>query len=1060
MIVLHGAFDRGFFIWGECSFTRNGLHNLRRLRRAGAETTLDHIWDPGAAALVGALADVGYSYKGNPAGRRVEVELPTFAEKYPIPSSSLLGEIPTHHIKRETTLAMKRWYVQSLPLATADLVDLLPIAARPDAVSQDGCLLSRGVMMALDLCFIAECCRFAVSLLERGRFLPDVRLAAGPFGEERYEAIWRPLLAGDDALRFSMLEGMLPPILRACASRRGGEQILGEMLEFVVDDLVREAWTGKLKNSEEFSSSLNSQSPPKNLARALVARADTTVAERKKRGRLVNALNPHALWARSLGWLGETDGLSQSLASIYPDVRDWWNRFEWFAKAPFKLHLTLNDAPDATGTWRMTYALNQLKTGAMIEAADVWRWPEGEADVSGDYMRRYLLLLLGRLGDVIPAIHRSLGSHAPTGSDLSCEEMSDFLEAQVADLVGYGIGVACPDWWSESTPDKLTLRGRLVAGRVAPAFFENPSDDGEELTLRWEMALHGQVLTEEERLVVEGSLPLVCVRGRWTFVHRGRLDAVREHAGTLPTELSATEAIRLAVRDPYVDGFTDAPELEAVFESLRENRPLWQQERPRSIRGTLRPYQERGYSWLSFLSRLGLGACLADDMGLGKTLQALAMIQKHRDGGDRRPVLLVCPTSVLENWRLEMARFFPRMTSYLHHGRGRARGADFARNARRHAIVMTSYALLHRDLTSLQPVNWMGVVLDEAQNIKNPDTQQARACRNIKSGWRVVLTGTPIENHVGDLWSIMEFLMPGMLGSRRFFTNEYVKPIQQNRDTALLDSLKRTVSPFIMRRMKTDREIVPDLPQKIETRVFCGLKKEQVDIYSDITSGLGRELTGADGIRRKGIVLAALTRIKQVCDHPSLALKDGDFSCGRSAKLERMLALAEEMHAAGDKTLIFTQYVEMGNILKHQLQEAFGKEVLFLHGAVFKDARDEMVRRFQSESGAQFFILSLKAGGVGLNLTGANHVVMFDRWWNPAVENQAIDRAYRIGQTRNVHVHIFCCRGTLEERIDELISSKREVANRVIDSGDNWVTELSDRELQKLVSLSPKAAEA
>lgn len=1059
MIVLHGAFDRGFFLWGECSFTRNGLHNLRRMRRAGADTILDHIWDAGAEAMVGALAEAGYNYRGNPAGRRVELALPTFAEKYPIPSSPLLGEIPSHHIKRETTLAMKIWYVRSLPLEVVDLVDLLPIAARPDVVSQDGCLVSRGVMMGLDLCFIAECCRFAVSLLERGRFLPDVKLTSGPYGEERYEATWRPLLVGDDALRFSTLDAMIPPVLRSCASGCGdGEHILGEMLEFIVDDLIREAWTGKFKNIEE------PQHASKNFAQTIVACTQTTVAERKKRGRLVNALNPHALWARSLGWLGETDGLSQSLESIYPDVRDWWNRFEWFAKAPFKFYLKLHDRPDAASRWQMTYALSQLRTGEMIEAAYVWRWQEDDADMSGDYMRRYMLLLLGRLGEAIPAIHRSLGSHAPTGCYLSCEEVADFLEAQIAELVGYGIGVSCPDWWSESTPDKLTLRGRLVAGRVAPDSLDDYSSGsgggGEALAFRWEMALHGQVLTEEERAVVEGPLSLVSVRGRWTFIHRGRLEAVREHARSLPAELSPVEAIRLAVCDPYIDGFIDAPALEAVFESLRGNHPLFPQETPKSIRGTLRPYQERGYSWLSFLSRLGLGACLADDMGLGKTLQTLAMIQKHRDGGDRRPVLLICPTSVLENWRLEMVRFFPRMTSYLHHGRTRVRGAEFARNARRHAIVMTSYALLHRDISSLQAVNWMGVVLDEAQNIKNPDTQQTRACRNIKSSWRVALTGTPIENHVGDLWSIMEFLMPGMLGGRRFFTNEYVKPIQQNRDASLLESLKKTVSPFIMRRMKTDKEIVPDLPQKIETRVFCGLKKEQVDIYSSITSSLGRELTGADGIRRKGIVLAALTRIKQVCDHPSLALKDGDISCGRSAKLERMLALAEEMHEAGDKTLIFTQYVEMGNILKHQLQEAFGKEVLFLHGSIFKDARDEMVRRFQSESGAQFFVLSLKAGGVGLNLTGANHVVMFDRWWNPAVENQAIDRAYRIGQTRNVHVHIFCCRGTLEERIDELISSKKEIANRVIDSGDNWITELSDRELQRLISLSPRVTEA
>jgi SNF2 family DNA or RNA helicase len=306
----------------------------------------------------------------------------------------------------------------------------------------------------------------------------------------------------------------------------------------------------------------------------------------------------------------------------------------------------------------------------------------------------------------------------------------------------------------------------------------------------------------------------------------------------------------------------------------------------------------------------------------------------------------------------------------------------------------------------------------------------------------------------------MEFLMPGLLGNKRRFNDEYVRPIQESRDTSLMDSLKRAVAPFIMRRMKTDKDIVPDLPSKIETKVFCGLKREQVSLYSDITDELSREIAGVTGIKRRGLVLAGLTRIKQICDHPSLLEKDGDYAPERSAKLERMLALAEEMFETGDRTLIFTQYVEMGNILKSQLQDRFGKEVMFLHGSIFKDVRDRMVRRFQEGSGPQFFVLSLKAGGVGLNLTGANHVVMYDRWWNPAVEQQAIDRAYRIGQSRNVQVHIFCCRGTLEERIDELISSKKEVANMVIESNDNWITELSDRELQRLLSLSPGVLES
>ena len=566
--------------------------------------------------------------------------------------------------------------------------------------------------------------------------------------------------------------------------------------------------------------------------------------------------------------------------------------------------------------------------------------------------------------------------------------------------------------------------------------------------------------TEETRAILDGGTNLFKQRGEWTFVHPDAVAALRAHLEKLPARMTSKEALRFAISDPYIDGFVDAPELESTYASLVKGIPRDILEAPAAMQGTLRQYQLRGYSWLSLLSRLGLGACLADDMGLGKTIQTLALIQHHRDRGERRPVLLVCPTSVLENWRLEMSRFLPKMTYYLHHGRKRAQGDDFLGLIRGKAMVLSSYSILQRESALYQKADWAGVVLDEAQNIKNPDTLQARAARGIKADWRIVLTGTPVENHVGDLWSIMEFLMPGLLGNRRFFANEYMRPIQENRDMTLMENLKRQVGPFIMRRMKTDRDIVPDLPQKIETKVFCGLRKEQIQLYSDVSAELNRGLSGASGIKRKGMVLAALTRIKQICDHPSLVTKDEDYGLERSAKMGRFFALAEEMFETGDRTLIFTQYVEMGNILKFQLQERFGKEALFLHGGVFKDARDKMVKRFQESEGAQFFILSLKAGGVGLNLTNANRVVLYDRWWNPAVEQQAIDRAYRIGQTRNVQVHVFCCKGTLEERIDELISSKKEVADMVIENNDNWITELSDKELRELLFLSPGALEA
>lgn len=1066
--MLHGGFDGKFFIWGECSFTRAGLHNLRRMRRIDGDTVVHHIWDPGTEKIKEALEEIGFSFRDERDDETREIALPTFAGKYPVPTTPLLGEIPSHHVKRPAEFGMKRWQVDAVSLDISDLLELLPTIPGGAPLTEHGCLLSHGIMIALDLCYAVECVRFAASLLERGRFLPDVRETNIAYGEKKYDSMWRPLLMGEDAEYFGMLTDMMPVVLRTMSPRPDASSavVLGDFFDYIMDSMVRQAWSGKYKPSDDRGRSRGGVA--KDLVDKASMQLDALLAERKKRGKLVSALNPHALWSRSLGWLGDAEGLTVSLESIYPDVREWWNRFEWFAKAPFKMCVRLSEMPDSNGDWSLDYSLKLLQTGEIIPASEVWTSPDNFADeVSGDYMRRYMLLLLGRIGAVVPAVLRSLERPAPTGCQLALSDTSDFLDYQAQTLIAMGVNVAYPDWWRPRSIGRLTVRGRLVAGTVDPSVFaytvwsNNVPARDERLSFEWRMALDGLLLsTDEENLVRDGGFPLVNIRGRWVFIHRDQLSDVCGHVASLPKKLTAGEAVRLAVRDQYIDGFVDAPILEQVYDALRTGQSRVVLSTPRTMNGEMRPYQTLGYSWMAFLTSLGLGACLADDMGLGKTLQTLALIQHHRDMGDDRPVLVVCPTSVLENWRLEAERFFPGMSIHIHHGRGRDRGEDFRRSAHGANVVLTSYALLQRDASMMQDVDWLGMALDEAQNIKNPDTQQSRACRSIKADWRVVLTGTPIENHVGDLWSIMEFLMPGMLGSRRFFRNEFVKPIQESGDTALMDTLKRQVGPLIMRRMKTDRDIAPELPQKIETTEFCSLRKEQAKLYTDVTSDLSREVSNIGGIKRKGVVLAALTKIKQLCDHPALVSKDGDYSCSRSAKLDRLLSLAEEMFAAGDRALIFTQYVGMGDILKLQLQERFGQEVLFLHGAIFKAARDEMIRRFQSGEGPQFFVLSLKAGGVGLNLTGANHVVMYDRWWNPAVENQAIDRAFRIGQTRNVHVHTFCCRGTLEERIGELIESKKEVAERVIDGSENWITELSDRDLQKLLHLSPGAVEA
>ncbi|MDQ3814777.1 MAG: DEAD/DEAH box helicase, partial [Armatimonadota bacterium] len=454
---------------------------------------------------------------------------------------------------------------------------------------------------------------------------------------------------------------------------------------------------------------------------------------------------------------------------------------------------------------------------------------------------------------------------------------------------------------------------------------------------------------------------------------------------------------------------------------------------------------------------------VANNILCHNTIQLLALLQREWESGERRPTLLICPTSVVTNWQKETTRFTPQLPVLVHHGLGRAKGESFKKSVEDHALVLSSYPLLHRDFEALKEVSWSGVVLDEAQNIKNPETKQARSARALPAEYRVALTGTPVENNVGDLWSIMEFLNPGFLGRQSEFKKRFFVPIQTGSDPEARQRLQRLTGPFILRRLKTDKSIITDLPEKMEMKVFCPLTKEQASLYAAVVAEANSDLAESEGIQRKGLILSILMRLKQVCNHPAQLLGDNSAIPGRSGKLARLTEMLEEVLAAGDRALVFTQFREMGQIIQRHLQETFGQEAIFLHGGVTKKGRDRMVERFQADgsgrdgSAPRLFILSLKAGGVGLNLTRANHVFHFDRWWNPAVENQATDRAFRIGQTKNVQVHKFLCAGTLEEKIDEMIERKQAVAAQVIGAGENWLTELSNAQLKELFELRAEA---
>ena len=449
------------------------------------------------------------------------------------------------------------------------------------------------------------------------------------------------------------------------------------------------------------------------------------------------------------------------------------------------------------------------------------------------------------------------------------------------------------------------------------------------------------------------------------------------------------------------------------------------------------------------------------------TIQALALFLHDREPSAQLgkasddqvpPALVICPTSVAGNWQREIERFAPDLRPLLHHGTERASGQEFLDEATKHDVVITSYGLARRDADLLAQVRWSAVILDEAQNIKNPAAKQTQAVRRLPADFRLALTGTPIENRLSELWSIMHFLNPGYLGSQKGFRAGFALPIERYRDPQATERLRRLVGPFVLRRVKTDPTVIQDLPEKLEMKVYCNLTPEQATLYEAVVQDSLTQIEESEGIQRKGIVLSTLLKLKQVCNHPAQFLGDGSKLGGRSGKLARLSEMLEEVLAVGDRALIFTQFATMGEMLKRYLQESFGREVLFLHGETPRKQRERMIERFQGDGhGPPFFVLSLKAGGLGLNLTGANHVFHFDRWWNPAVEDQATDRAFRIGQTRDVQVHKFLCIGTLEENIDALIESKKSLAESIVTADESWLTELSTDELREMLTLRPEA---
>jgi non-specific serine/threonine protein kinase len=634
-----------------------------------------------------------------------------------------------------------------------------------------------------------------------------------------------------------------------------------------------------------------------------------------------------------------------------------------------------------------------------------------------------------------------------------------------------GIVVRMPATWPSHRPPRPKVTAS-VGGKAPSLLGQNAL-----LDFRMEVTLDGEALTAAEiGKLLAGTEGLALVRGRWVEVDREQLSrminrfSLAERAAARDG-LNFSEAMRL-VAGTQIDAGDAASEVEAdwaqvtagpwlaeTLKALRSHEGLEAIDPGSALQGTLRPYQQVGVRWLYLLTKLGLGACLADDMGLGKTIQVLSLLLVLKKQSNGKPSLLVAPASLLGNWAAELERFAPSLKVLIAHTS--ALPNENLKNISTDSlagvdVVITSYGSLLR-LPWLTETNWRLAVLDEAQAIKNSTAKQTHAAKKLQAGSRFALTGTPVENRLGDLWSIFDFINPGLLGSPKEFT-QYTKRLAERTHNPY-GPLRELVHPYILRRLKTDKSVISDLPDKTEVKAFCQLSRRQAALYEQAVQSLAEQLHSAEGIQRKGLVLSFLMRFKQICNHPSQWLGDGAWSEADSGKWARLRDIAEVIAARQEKVLVFTQFREVTAPLESFLGSIFRRPGLVLHGETPVKNRKELVRRFQEDESVGFFVLSLKAGGTGLNLTAASHVVHFDRWWNPAVENQATDRAFRIGQKKNVLVHKFVCKGTIEEKIDQMIESKRQIAQDMLEGGAGvLLTEMKDDELLKMVALDLNAA--
>ena len=665
------------------------------------------------------------------------------------------------------------------------------------------------------------------------------------------------------------------------------------------------------------------------------------------------------------------------------------------------------------------------------------RWADNRMEI---YKRLSLLAQL--MGEGLDAYINNNGSESLR---FDLKSIVPFLFEAIPVIKLLGVTVMLPHALENIIRPKVS--GHIeAAGSSEPGFFNVQML----FNFDWRIALGDKMLsTEEFKRLIQDASGLIEYKGQYFYADSNDIERLfKELEGTKP--LSGAQAFQAAVSGMYGDTQVDiSADAQDIINQLKQPIDV---KLPRGIKATLRPYQRRGYEWMYRNRKLGVGSIIADDMGLGKTLQVITLITKLKEEGQlkKEKVLVVVPTGLISNWEQEFNRFAPRVTHHVHHGTDRNLKSFDA------DVLITTYGVMRGDVKELSKIKWALMVIDEAQNIKNSTTQQSKAVNAIKAGTRIAMSGTPVENRLGEFWSIMDYVNKGLLGTRKQFEKDYAKPIQLYGDARLANKFRAVTSPFLLRRLKTDKSIISDLPDKIEQNDYSRLTPVQAGLYeSTLREGMSaiESITGDSAqqlFKRQGLVLQMMLALKQICNHPAQFLKDSNRDAALSGKCQMLLDLVDSIIASGEKALIFTQFTQMGEILQELLAQHTGTAPLFYHGGCTIKQRNAIVDRFQNNRADQLLILSLKAAGTGLNLTAASHVIHFDLWWNPAVEAQATDRAYRIGQHKNVLVHRFITKDTFEERIDDMIQKKKGLAELTVATGENWIGKLSNEEIRQI----------